>query len=199
MDTSADTNLLDVSGIVQGLLTEYDSCETVAISVAFQNHLYGCLSVIEQQTDESEVLLDLSSDDSWTTLGIEYGFLPDPRATYRGSATYKSVMTDLLSRIIPQPNLDQFEEALFTRMKETDAKYFQAALVSAELDPTLLTEIAALLDHPLEDSKIKGAKVDPVKKKKGLLYTRSTKGKTAPAVTVPKGLAKTRRRKGVVL
>ena len=193
---------IDMSGIIQTLLTEYDSCETVAISVAFQNHLYGCLSVIEQQTDESEVLLDLSGLDSsemnlWTTLGIEYGFLPDPRATYRGSATYKSVMTALLSRIIPQPDLDLLEDALFGRMKETDATYFQAALVSAELDPALLTEIAALLDHPLEDSKIKGAKVDPIKKRKGLLYTRSTKAKTVPAVTVPKGLAKTRRRKTV--
>ena len=188
---------IDMSGIIQTLLTEYESCDKVAISVAFQNHLYGCLSVIEQQTDESEVLLDLSSDDSWTTLGIEYGFLPDPRATYRGSATYKSVMTALLSRIIPQPDLDLLEDALFGRMKETDATYFQAALVSAELDPALLTEIAALLDHPLEDSKIKGAKVDPIKKRKGLLYTRSTKAKTVPAITVPKGLAKTRRRKTV--
>jgi hypothetical protein len=191
---------MDTSGIVQTLLAEYDSCETVAVSVAFQNHLYGCLSVIEQQTDEGEVLLnliDVSNTDPWTTLGIEYGFLSDPRVTYRGSETYKTVMTGLLRAVQPQTDLDQLEEALFTRMKETDAKYFQAALVSAELDPALLTEIGALLDHPLVDSKIKGAKIDPVKKRRGLQYTRSTKGKAAPAITVPKGLAKTRRRKTV--
>jgi len=190
---------MDCSGIVQTLLTEYDSCETVAVSVAFQNHLYGCLSVVEQQTDEGEVLLDLSglNTELWTTLGIEYGFLSDPRATYRGSEQYKSRMLPLLNVVLPQADLDQVEEALFARMRETDAKYFQAALISAELDPVLLAEITALLDQPLADSKIKGAKIDPVKKKKGLLYTRSTKGKTAPATTVPKGLAKTRRRKGI--
>lgn len=193
---------MDCSGIVQTLLTEYDSCETIPVSIAFQNHLYGCLSVMEQQTDEGEVLLDLSGSDPswmnpWTILGIEYGFLSDPRVTYRGSEPYKTVMTSLLRTVQPQTDLDQLEEALFARMRETDAKYFQAALVSAELDPALLAEITALLDQPLVDSKIKGAKIDPVKKRRGLQYTRSTKGKAAPAITVPKGLAKTRRRKTV--
>jgi hypothetical protein len=195
---------MDCSGIVQTLLAEYDSCETAAVSVAFQNHLYGCLSVVEQQTDEGEVLLDLSGSDPswmnpWTILGIEYGFLSDPRATYRGSEQYKSVMTSLLSSIIPQTELEPLEEALFARMRETDAKYFQAALVSAELDPALLTEITALLDQPLADSKIKGAKIDPIKKRRGLQYTRSIKIKGVPAIAVPKGLAKTRRRKGAGL
>jgi hypothetical protein len=195
---------MDCSGIVHAVLAEYDSCETAAVSVAFQNHLYGCLSVVEQQTDEGEVLLDLSGSDPswmnpWTILGIEYGFLSDPRATYRGSEKYKSVMTSLLSSIIPQTELEPLEEALFARMRETDAKYFQAALVSAELDPALLAEITALLDQPLADSKIKGAKIDPIKKRRGLQYTRSTKGKPAPSITVPKGLAKTRRRKGVIV
>jgi hypothetical protein len=199
---------IDISGTVQTLLAEYDSCESAAVSVAFQNHLYGCLSVMEQQTDENEVLLDLSGVDSsgmnpsgmnpWSTLGIEYGFLSDSRATYRGSDTYKSTMLPLLSSVVPQANLDQLEEALFARMKETDATYFQAALVSAELDPALLAEITVLLNEPLTDSKIKGAKIDPVKKKRGLGYTRSIKVK-ATTTTIPKGLAKTRRRKGVSL
>jgi hypothetical protein len=192
------TETMDSSGIVQTLLAEYDSCETAVLSIAFQNHLYGCLSVIEQQTEEGSVLLDLSGTDLWPTIGIEYGFLSDPRATYRGSSAYISVMTDLLHRVIPQTELDLLEEALFDRMKETDAKYFQAALVSAELDPVLLTEIGALLEHPLDDSKIKAAKVDPIKKKRGLQYTRSAKAKTV-SVTIPKGLAKTRRRKGAGL
>ena len=196
MDTA-----IDISGTVQTLLAEYDSCESVAVSVAFQNHLYGCLSVVEQQTDEKEVLLDLSGVDSagmnlWPTLGIEYGFLSDPRATYRGSEAYKSTLLPLLSSVLLQTDLDLLEEALFSRMKETDAKYFQAALLSAELDPALLAEITSLLDHPLDDSKIKGAVVDPVKKRKGLSQTRSTKVKVA-TTTVPKGLAKTRRRKTV--
>ena len=188
---------MDCSGIVQTLLAEYDSCETAAVSVAFQNHLYGCLSVVEQQTDEGEVLLDLSglNTELWTTLGIEYGFLSDPRATYRGSEQYKSHMLPLLSAVLPQTNLDQVEEALFARMRETDAKYFQAALVSAELDPVLLAEITILLDQPLADSKIKGAKIDPIKKRRGLQYTRSTKTKAVSALLVPKGLAKTRRSK----
>jgi len=200
MDTSTDTLSIDVSGAVQGLLAEYESCETAAVSVAFQNHLYGCLSVIEQQTDEKEVLLDLSRTDSsgtdpWTTLGTEYGFLSDPRATYRGSDQYRGIMAPLLSSLVSQTDLDRLEEALFARMKETDAKYFQAALVSAELEPGLLAEIGALLDQPLVDSKIKAARIDPVKKRRGLQYTRSTKLKIA---VTKKGLAKTRKRTGTL-
>lgn len=187
---------MDVSATVGIILEEFESCETPILSICFQNHLYGCLSVIEQQTEEEEILLDLSVTD-WTLLGQEYGFLEDGKSVYSGSESYRSLLTDLLTRIVPQTDLDLLEETLFALLRETNATYFQAALVSAELEPGLLAEASAILNQPLMDSKIKTANVDPVKKKRGLSHTRSTKVK-AVALTVPKGLAKTRRRKGII-
>ena len=131
---------MDISGTIQCVLDEFEACDSEAMSIAFQNHLYGCFSIMEQHTENGSVLLDLSKDlskdlsgtdqqtDPWTTLGIEYGFLEDGRAAYTGSDRYRSVMTELLLTLWADEQLEELELSVFDGLRTIDAKYFIAAL-----------------------------------------------------------------------
>uniref|UniRef100_A0A6C0AP81 Uncharacterized protein n=1 Tax=viral metagenome TaxID=1070528 RepID=A0A6C0AP81_9ZZZZ len=155
-------------------MDEYDACDSEAMSVAFQNHLYGCFSIIEQHTENGSVLLDLSNTDlskdlsqtdqqtdPWTTLGIEYGFLEDSRAIYTGSDRYRSVMTELLLTLWTDEQVEALELSVFEALKQRDAKYFVAALEDAT--EGLMEEMKAAFINP----KLQEAVIDlPPKPKK---------------------------------
>ena len=190
---------MDISGAVQCILDEYESCDSLAMSIAFQNHLYGCFSIIEQHTENGSVLLDLSKDLSkdlsgtdqqtnqqtnpWTTLGIEYGFLEDGRATYTGSDRYRSVMTELLLTLWTDEQVEELELPVFDSLKQRDAKYFVAALEDAT--EGLMEEMKAAFTVP----KLQVAIIDPPPKPKRPLSKTAHK-KRDP---VSKPLSKTRK------
>ena len=156
---------MDISGIIQCVLDEFEACESEAMSIAFQNHLYGCFSIMEQHTENGSVLLDLSDSDvsgtdPWTTLGIDYGFLEDTRAVYTGSDRYRSVMTGLLLTLWTDEQVTAIESPVFDSLKERDAKYFVAALEDAT--EGLLSEMVAAFVAP----KLQEAVIDPLPKPK---------------------------------
>ena len=175
---------MDISGIIQCVLDEFEACDSLAMSVAFQNHLYGCFSVIEQHTENGSVLLDLSDSDPWTTLGINYGFLEDSRAVYTGSDRYRSVMTGLLLTLWTDEQVEVIESPIFDSLKERDAKYFVAALEDAT--EGLLSEMAAAFVAP----KLQEAVIDPLPKPKK--YHSKTAHKKRN-LTSSKPLSKTRK------
>jgi len=190
---------MDISGINNTLLSEYDNCETPALSIAFQNHLYGCFSIMEQHTENGSVLLDLSKDlsgtdqqtDSWTTLGIEYGFLEDRRVVYTGSDRYRTVMTPYLTQLLSQEIIDELESRVFEELTQAGAKYFIAALEMSDLSGDLMAEINAALNMPVH--KIQEAIIDLPPKPKTLLK-HNKKTRSVRHSTATKGLSKTRKK-----
>jgi hypothetical protein len=183
---------MDISGTVQCVLDEFEACDNEATSIAFQNHLYGCFSVIEQHTENGSVLLDLSDNDasgsnSWSTLGIDYGFLEDTRAVYTGSDRYRTVMTPYLTQILSQEIIDELESLVFEGLNKADAKYFITALEMPDLSGDLMAEINAALNIPVH--KIQEAIVDLPPKSKTKTKFNNTRGHKS------KTIGKTRRRK----
>jgi hypothetical protein len=184
---------MDISGTIQCVLDEFELCESEAMSIAFQNHLYGCFSIIEQHTENGSVLLDLSNTDisnsnPWTTLGIDYGFLEDTRAVYAGSDRYRSVMTDLLLTLWTDEQVEELEQLVFEFLKQRDAKYFVAAL--EEQADILNSAINAFVTPKLQE-----AIIDPKPKSHGKQFNKTVHNKHEKHL---KPLSKTRKRKNII-
>jgi hypothetical protein len=183
---------MDISGTVQCILDEFDACDSEAMSVTFQNHLYGCFSVIEQHTENGSVLLDLSGDisnsDPWTTLGIDYGFLEDARAVYTGSDRYRSVMIDLLLTLWTDEQVEELELSVFDQLRTIDAKYFIAALEDK-------ADVLGGASKAFEIPKLQEAIIDPKPKPHVKQFNRTVHNKQGASL---KRLSKTRKRKHIM-
>jgi hypothetical protein len=182
---------MDISGTVQCVLDEFEACESVAMSIAFQNHLYGCFSIMEQHTENGSVLLDLSNtdmsnSDPWTTLGIDYGFLEDTRAVYTGSDRYRSVMTDLLLTLWTDEQVEELELSVFDQLRAIDAKYFVAALED---------QVVEGAGKAFEIPKLQEAIIDPKPKPHVKRFNKTVNNKQGTSL---KRLSKTRKRKDVI-
>ena len=191
---------MDISGTIQCIFDEFEACDSEAMSIAFQNHLYGCFSIIEQHTENRSVLLDLSKDlsgadqqtdqqtDPWTTLGIDYGFLEDTRAVYAGSDRYRSVMTRLLLTLWTDEQVEALELPIFEQLRTIDAKYFIAAL--EEQTDVLNSAINAFVTPKLQE-----AIIDPKPKSNGKQFNKTVHNKHEKHL---KPLSKTRKRKNII-
>ena len=184
---------MDISGTVQCILDEFEACDSLATSIAFQNHLYGCFSIMEQHTENGSVLLDLSNSDTsgsdtWSTLGINYGFLEDNRAAYTGSDSYKSVMTELLLTLWTDEQVEALELTVFEQLRTIDAKYFIAAL--EEQTDVLNSAINAFATPKLQE-----AIIDPKPKSNGKQFNKTVHNKHENHL---KPLSKTRKRKHLI-
>jgi hypothetical protein len=189
-----DLSGTDLSGIKAVLLNEF----TTSKGLLFENHLYGCFTLLEQQIDSSAVALDCS----FNQIGAQYGFLKDPRALYTGSEAYQSLWIPLVGQSptgkIPlvgqSPTgkiplltsqqtdafVDELEDSIFDSMRDSSAVFFGAALDTGELPEPVLKEALSLLTA-----------VAPVKRRR-LLHTKSR----APITPIKKSkhLSKTRRK-----
>jgi hypothetical protein len=183
---------MDISGTIQCVLDEFEACDSEAMSIAFQNHLYGCFSIMEQHTENGSVLLDLSNidqqTDPWTTLGIEYGFLEDGRATYTGSDRYRTGMTELLLTLWADEQLEELELSVFDGLRTIDAKYFIAAL---EDQADVLEGASKAFEIP----KLQEAIIDPKPKPHVKQFNRTVHNKHQKSL---KPLSKTRKRKNII-
>jgi len=161
---------MDLSGIHTVILKEYASSK----GLLFENHLYGCFTVLEQFLDMHDYVLDCS----FNQIGVSHGFLNDPRALYTGSQDYQSLWPQLFSRSdLSDSFVDALEDCIFESLKDASSVYFVAALDSGELPEELLKGIEAVF----------------AVKRKRLPRTRSKRAITP--MQKPKGLAKTRRQK----
>jgi len=155
---------MDISGII---LKEY----AFSKGLLFENHLYGCFSLLEQRIDSSGVVLDCSFEQ----IGVCHGFLKDERATYRGSQAYQSLWLPLLteSGVLSESYVDELEDAGFDAMRDVSATYFVAGLDTGELPEELLIGVEAVFvkRRRLPKTRSKRA-VTPLAKMRGLSRTR---------------------------
>lgn len=134
---------MDISGFLQILETELQTNK----GLAFENHLYGCLSLWEQWAegdlvlengkgawDASGEMFDIASDDCWAEMGPTFGF-EETSPTYTGSEAYRAAWHTVFTvdewRDVAR--VDAVEEVLFARAAELGAVWLVAALPTGEL------------------------------------------------------------------
>ena len=139
---------MDVSGALHVLLREYETSK----GLFFENHVYGCISLLEQWIEGS---LDLSGshvtfqegsppfdlETQWDQIGSHHGFYRPlvAEAPYEGSPEYKAFWVSLFrGPVLTEPVLDVFEEAVWKVYKQIGAVYFCGALATGDLTPELL-------------------------------------------------------------
>lgn len=139
---------MDVSGALHVLLREYETSK----GLFFENHVYGCISLLEQWIEGS---LDLSGshvtfgegsapfdlDTQWDQIGAHHGFYRPlvAEAPYKGSPEYKALWNNLFrGPVLTEQVLDVFEEAVWKAYKQIGAVYFCGALATGDLTSELL-------------------------------------------------------------
>jgi hypothetical protein len=160
---------MDLSGIRTALLNEY----TASKGLLFENHLYGCFTLLELQIDSSASALDCS----FNQIGVQHGFLRDPRAVYTGSEAYQSLWNPLLTESQTEVFVDELEDSLFDYMRDISSAYFAPALDTGELpEPILKEALTVLTGLPPKRRRLlhtrSRAPVTPIKKTKHLSKTR---------------------------
>jgi hypothetical protein len=171
---------MDLSGITAIIINEFTNSK----GLLFENHLYGCFTLLEHQIDSSSVALDCN----FNQIGAQHGFLKDPRALFTGSEAYQSLWVPLVGQSPTGKHplltsrqtdafVDELEDGLFDFMRDSSAVFFAAALDTGELPEPVLKEALTALA--------------PVKRRR-LLHTKSR----APVTPIKKSrhLGKTRRR-----
>jgi hypothetical protein len=161
---------MDLSGIHAVILKEY----AFSKGLLFENHLYGCFTVLEQCLDVSAHRLDCS----FNQIGIRHGFLNDARTTYTGSEAYQNLWLDLFAKTdLSDSFVDALEDCIFDAMKDVSAVYFVGALDTGELPEELLKgieEVFVVKRRRLPRTRSKRA-LTPIQKTKGLGKTRKQK------------------------
>jgi len=161
---------MDLSGIHEVILKEY----AISKGLLFENHLYGCFTVLEQCLDVSGYTLDCS----FNKIGVNHGFLNDGRAIYTGSEGYQNLWLNLFAKTdLSDGFVDGLEDCIFDSMKDVSAVYFVAALDSGELPQELLKgieEVFVVKRRRLPRTRSKRV-LTPIQKSKGLGKTRKQK------------------------
>jgi hypothetical protein len=136
---------MDLSGINNLILKEYASAK----GLLFENHLYGCFTLLEQRIDSSAVVIDCSFDQ----IGVDYGFFKDLRTRFSGSSEYQSFWLPLLSAEgqLEESYVDSLEDCIFDTMRDISSVFFAAALDTGELPEALLAAAeATFVTEPAE-------------------------------------------------
>jgi len=151
---------MDVSGALHVLLREYETSK----GLFFENHVYGCISLLEQWIEGS---LELSGspvtfgeggspfdlETQWDEIGAHHGFYRPlvAEAPYKGSLEYKAFWIGLFQGpVLTEQVLDVFEEAVWKAYKQIGAVYFCGALATGDLTSELLEKgLAAVTVAPV--------------------------------------------------
>jgi hypothetical protein len=168
---------MDLSGINELILKEYASVK----GLLFENHLYGCFTLLEQRIDSSAVAIDCSFDQ----IGVNHGFFKDVRTRFSGSAEYQSFWLPLLSAEgqLEESYVDSLEDCVFDTMRDISSVFFAPALDTGELPEVLLSaaEATFVTEQSTEPVPVKRRRlprtrnkhpVTPIQKAKGLSKTR---------------------------
>jgi len=161
---------MDLSGVKDLVLKEY----AVSKGLLFENHLYGCFSLLEKRIDTSGLVLDCS----FNAIGSKYGFFTDARTLYAGSSDYQSFWMPLLTvgESLSGDFVDALEDLIFDEMRDISSVFFSGALESGELPEELLklAEASFVKRRRLPRTRSKQT-ITPLQKVKGLAKTRKKK------------------------
>jgi hypothetical protein len=122
---------MDISGIASVLLKEYHSSK----GLSFENHLYGCFSLLEQvaegSVEVSGTVLQFAApfdvSGSWASIGLVHGFQEDTQG-FEGSHEYRATWLPLMTNRVRLEEVDALEDCVFVRLREAGAVQFVAAL-----------------------------------------------------------------------
>ena len=155
---------MDLSGITSVLLKEYHSSK----GLSFENHLYGCFSLLEQVAEGSvevsgsilQFATPFDVSGSWASIGLVHGFQEDTQG-FEGSQEYRATWLPLITKRVGLEEVDALEDCVFMGLREAGAVQFVAAL---DADKVSETEGKAL-DKPLAEPLAKPLAKHPNKRR----------------------------------
>ena len=130
---------MDLSGTVSIIVQEYQANP----GIFFENHLYGCLSLLEGRLDSSGAL-DVSSNGS--LIGVEHGFYKNSLCVYEGSAAYQGIWKHLFQTDVSATFVDDLEDALIEAFE--GSVFFSHGVEHGDLSAELEAKAASLLPKP---------------------------------------------------
>jgi len=195
---------MDISGFEAVVFEEVrmwrGSGQTVGIMAAnalrFQNHLYGCLSVLEmfaegegdisgeryliaKDLSDNEIRFDLIAD--FGKAGCEFGFLTDARGVFDGwSDKYRDAWHWAWRGIGWKRNLesvDELEKRLFAFVSGVELEFFQAAMATGELEAEMEKRALGLYEVKVRRGRHEGQTrrrrgVTPIQRRRRFKKTR---------------------------
>uniref|UniRef100_A0A6C0K1V5 Uncharacterized protein n=1 Tax=viral metagenome TaxID=1070528 RepID=A0A6C0K1V5_9ZZZZ len=161
---------MDISGLTAIILQEYTSYP----GIFFENHVYGCLTLLEERLADSSNV-DVSAQ--WQQIGAEYGFFRDPLCIYEGSPAYRSAWQILLGMDGSAQFVDDLEDAVIEALDAST--FFSYGVDHGDLSPEL-AEAALKAMKPakrLLSKSRKGVRVATPPKVKGARFIKTRRQK----------------------
>jgi hypothetical protein len=126
----------------------------IANSLRFQNHIYGCMSILELLAEKTAdlsgttIITDITTfdlSDNFKTVGCEFGFFQDARGVFEIWADdYKDAWIWAWTNIRSLETVDKIEHDLFAHMQEFE--FFQAAMENGELNEEMENKALSLYE-----------------------------------------------------
>jgi hypothetical protein len=151
---------MDYSELTGLILNEFQS----HAGLAFENHLYGCFTLLEQCLDGSGLVVDVSQ--SFHQIGADHGFFKNPLCTYDASGTYRDAWIKVFAQDISDGFVDQLEDAVFESLGKS--QFFSVAVDNGELTEALqliATQMISVPDLSGSSVIIHNTAILPVKKR----------------------------------
>ena len=173
---------MDVSDAIHRICEEirvFATPPSKLASLQFENHLYGCLSVLEMLAEDASGIGDLSAN--FSGVGHEYGFFHDERSVHDGwSNSYRDTWLWVWRTVgcerRDMSDVELIESALIRRINDvsgisgTQFSFFKVALESGDIPDELYDECTALMETMKAPAK---------KRARGTELTRRVHGRRA--------------------
>lgn len=169
---------MDVSGAIHRICDEirvFATPPSKLASLQFENHLYGCLSVLEMLAEDASGIGDLSAN--FSGVGHEYGFFHDERSVHEGwSNSYRDTWLWVWQTVGRErrdmSDVELIESALIGRINDASGAlaFFKVALESGDIPDELYDECTALMESMKAPAK---------KRVRGTELTRRVHGRRA--------------------
>jgi len=168
---------MDVSGAIDRICEEirvFATPPSKLASLQFENHLYGCLSVLEMLAEDASGIGDVSAN--FSGVGHEYGFFHDKRSVHDGwSNSYRDTWLWVWQTVGRErrdmSDVEWIESALIGRINDSASfSFFKVALESGDIPDELYDECTALMES---------MKVPGKKRVRGTELTRRVHGRRA--------------------
>lgn len=193
---------MDISGILTVLLAELNG----TASLPFENHFYGCITLLEQWAEgdadlsgslltfKDGTLFDISG--SWASIGTSHGF-SDTTLPYEGSSNYKNLwMSIFATKRVELADLDAMEDAVFPEIVHHGAVFFadvwknvsgdavEEAIAAAVATTATATATATVPTNVIVKPKVRRHRktrmgrriITPIRHPRRLCKTRKSKG-----------------------
>jgi hypothetical protein len=130
---------MDLSGIASIILQEYQSNP----GIFFENHVYGCLSLLETRLDASAAI---DTSGLWSSIGSQNGFYKNPLCLFEGSKAYQNIWDHLFQNDVSAAFVDDVEDLLIEAF--ANSKFFSEGVDNGELSEELIAEADACMPKP---------------------------------------------------